>query len=141
MKWNAVESLRGILKNVHDDIDVKSLKSERLNKMENMREMLDKIIEKYDLIKKTFENFWISYDGYLTDEVTKEESKGYGLTDRNSINAKLSGYSFCVSGGLEFECIKVYIEFFLKGENMPLGRYWSIYEPDGEFFDDYFVIE
>ena len=39
------------------------------------------------------------------------------------------------------ECIKVYIEFFLKDENMPLGRYWSIYEPDGEFFDDFFVIE
>ena len=52
-----------------------------------MREELDNIIKKYDLITQTFENFWVAYDTYLTDELTKEESKSYGLIDRNSINA------------------------------------------------------
>ena len=68
-----------------------------------MREELDNIIKKYDLITQTFENFWVAYDTYLTDELTKEESKSYGLIDRNSINAELYGYSFCVSNDLNFD--------------------------------------
>ena len=38
-----------------------------------MRQELDNIIKKYDLINQTFENFWETYDTYLTDELTKEE--------------------------------------------------------------------
>ena len=103
-----------------------------------MREELDNIIKKYDLIAQTFENFWVAYDTYLTDELTKEESKSYGLIDRNSISAELYGYQFCVFNDLNFDCIKVTIDCFLKSKTMRFATYWCIYNLDGELFDDCF---
>ncbi|MBR1555549.1 MAG: hypothetical protein IJ644_09200 [Oscillospiraceae bacterium] len=106
-----------------------------------MRQELDNIIKKYDLINQTFENFWETYDTYLTDELTKEESKSYGLIDRNSIRAELYGYSFCVSSDLSFDYIKVTVDCFLKGKTMRFATYWCIYSLDGELFDDCFYGE
>ena len=106
-----------------------------------MREKLDIIIQKHDLINRTFKNFWEAYDTYLTDELTKEESQGYGLIDRDSIDAELCGYSFCVSNALNFDYIKVTIDCFQKGETMRFASYWCIYNLDGELFDDCFYGE
>lgn len=104
-----------------------------------MREKLDAIVQKYNLIGRTFERFWKTYDDYLREEPL--ESKENGLCDRNSITVELYGYSFCVTNELDFDYIKVYIDFFLKGKTMRLGDYWCIYMLDGKEFDDYFVIE
>ncbi len=106
-----------------------------------MRETLEKIVSEHDLINQTFTNFWDCYDNYLSDEDTKEEVEEYGLVDRDSIDVKLYGYSFCVSNDLDFVHIKVYIDCFLKGESTRFATYWSIYDLQGEFFDDYFVCE
>ena len=48
-----------------------------------MREELDRMVQEYNLIDRTIDSFWLSYDDYLTDEITREESKEVGLTDRS----------------------------------------------------------
>ncbi len=106
-----------------------------------MKETLEKIVNDHDLINQTFAHFWECYDTYLSDEDTKEEVEEYGLVDRNSIDAKLYGYSFWVSKDLDFVHIKVYIDCFLKSETMRFATYWCIYDLEGELFDDYFVCE
>lgn len=103
--------------------------------------IIRKIIGEYDLINRTFKNFWECYDKYLTNEEAKDEIEKYGLVDRNSINAELYGYSFWVANDINFEHIKVYIDCFLKGETSRFATYWCIYDLQGEFFDDYFVGE
>ena len=104
-----------------------------------MKNKLDNIIQKNKMIPRAFESFWNSYDSYLLEE--SEESKKLELLNRNSITAELYGYSFCVTKDLDFDWIKVCIDFFLKDETTRLGTYWCIYNLDGDLFDDYFVIE
>lgn len=104
-----------------------------------MREELDAIVQKYNLINRTFETFWENYDSYLIEE--PEESKGLGLLDRDSIYIKLYGYSFSVRNSLNFDSVMVYTDFFKKGETIITGSYWCIYQLNGELFDDYFVID
>lgn len=104
-----------------------------------MREQLDNIVKTHDLIDRTFESFWDVYDHYLEEQPF--ESKEIGFCDRDSINAELYGYAFCVTNELDFDCIKVYIEIFRKGETVSCGDYWCIYGLDGKKFDDYFALE
>ncbi len=104
-----------------------------------MREELDAIVQKHNLINRTFEAFWKNYDSYLIEE--PGESKELGLLDRNSIYVKLYGYSFSVRTSLDFDSVIVYIDFFKKGETIRTGSCWCIYKPDGDLFDDYFVCD
>ena len=104
-----------------------------------MREELDNIVKMHDLIGRTFESFWCTYDRYLEEEPT--ESKTIGFYGRDSINAELYGYAFFVTKELDFDCIKVYIEICLKAENIRCGEYWCVYSLDGKEYDDYFVID
>jgi len=104
-----------------------------------MREELDAIVQKYNLVNRTFEAFWRNYDAYLIEE--PEESKGLGLLDRDSIYVKFYGYSFCVINKLDFDSVIVYIDFFRKGETISLGNFRCIYKLDGDLFDDYFIID
>ena len=59
-----------------------------------MREELDRMVKEYNLIDRTMDSFWLSYDNYLTDELTREESKELGLTDRSSVYIKLNGFKY-----------------------------------------------
>lgn len=104
-----------------------------------MREELDCLLKKHNLIDRTFDSFWHTFDRYLKEE--PEESKEAGFFSRDSVRAELYGYSFCVTNELDFDCIKVYIDIFLKGETVNCGDYWCIYSLDGEEFDDCFVID
>lgn len=106
-----------------------------------MRNELDSIVQKYDLINHSFEVFWTNYDTYITDENTKEEAKENGFISRDSVTAKLHGYSFCVSEDLDFDYIKVCIDCFRKRETLRSIRFWCIYDLNGELFDDFFVLE
>lgn len=104
-----------------------------------MREELDNIVKKYNLIERTFESFWRTYDCYLEEE--PEESKEVGFYNRDSVNAELYGYSFCVTNELDFDYVKVHIDIFLKGKTVRCGDYWCIYDLDGKEFDDCFVVD
>ena len=73
----------------------------------DMRKKLDRMVKEYNLIDRTIDSFWLSYDDYLTDELTREESKEAGLTDRNSVYIRLEGYSFHVSDSVDFDYISV----------------------------------
>ena len=104
-----------------------------------MREELDRLVEKFNLIERTFDGFWYAFDSYLKKYPI--ESKEVGFFSRDSVSVELSGYSFCVTNELDFDCIKVYMDIFLKGETVSCGDYWCIYSLDGDEFDDYFVID
>ncbi len=104
-----------------------------------MREELDYIVKKHNLIERSFESFWHTYDVYLEEEPT--ESREAGLCNRDSINVELYGYAFCVTKELDFDCIKVYIEIYLKDNSVRCGEYWCVYNLDGKEFDDYLVID
>lgn len=104
-----------------------------------MREELDGIVKKYNLIERTFTSFWQAYDAYLEEEPT--ESREAGLCNRDSISAELYGYAFCVTKQLDFDCITVTIEFGLKEKHFRCGEYWCEYSLDGKEFDYYFVID
>ncbi len=104
-----------------------------------MREELDNIVKKHNLIERTFTSFWHTYDVYLEEQPT--ESREVGLCSRDSIDAELYGYAFCVTKELDFDCIKVYIEIYLKGKTVRCGEYWCVYSLDGKEFDRYFAIE
>lgn len=103
-----------------------------------MREKLDYIVQTHRLIERTFEGFWLTYDGWLKEN--PEESREAGFIGRDSIRAELYGYAFCVTNELDFDCIKVYIEWFRKDGTVRCGDYWCIFDLDGNNFDDYFVI-
>lgn len=104
-----------------------------------MRKQLEAIIEKHNLINQTFENFWLNVDNYIKEE--PEECAEIGLADRNQIKPELYGYSFWVTNKLGFDCIKVYIDINLEGKASQIGDYWCVYDLDGDFLDDYFVID
>lgn len=106
-----------------------------------MREELDEIVNGNKLIERSFEYFWNCYDNYLTDDITKDESREYGLIDRSSVTPKLYGYSYCVTNTYGFDTIKVYIDIFRKNEEKRFAEYWIIYSINGEVVDDFFVTE
>lgn len=111
----------------------------------NIREHLSELIEKYDLINRTYGYFWESYDNYLEEE--PEEADSFDLIDRSSVEKpylryadyKLTG----VDGQNNFGCelLSVSLDFYHKGESRcALGYYTCEFTVNGEFSDDYFVI-
>lgn len=102
-----------------------------------MREELDELVKKYNLIDRTVKSFWLTYDNYLTDELTREERQKAGLTDRDSVSIQLEGYSYHVTQTVDFDYISVMVYCFRKGETIPLIEYYCTYYLNGEFFDDF----
>lgn len=105
-----------------------------------LREELDETVERYDLVKRTFDSFWVCFENYLTDDITKEESREYGLTDKDQVEVKLYGYSFVVSKKFSREFIKVDLDVYKKDSSSEFAEYYCIYSLSGECEDDYFVI-
>ena len=104
-----------------------------------MRKQLEAIIEKHNLINQTFENFWLNVDNYIKEE--PEECAEIGLADRNQIKPELCGYSFCATKEWDVDHIKVHIYIYLGDDQFRIGDYWCVYDLDGDFLDDYFVID
>ena len=104
-----------------------------------MRKELDELVEKYDLINRTFDSFRKSYDNYLTDDITKEEAAEAGFTDKDTIIPELECYSFVVSKKFSRDYIAVTLECHREGETLCCITYWVIYDLDGNDYDDYFV--
>ena len=106
----------------------------------DIRKERDEIVKKYDLVDRTIEYFWANYNCYLEEE--PEESRELGFIDRDSVRAEFFGYYYGVPNSYDFEHIKVYVDGYRKGEDMCRTiSFWCIYRMDGEFFDDYFVID
>lgn len=108
----------------------------------DMRELLDEIINRNHLAQHSIGSFWEAYDAYLKEE--PDECKEYGLSDRDSVSTKLSGYAFRVtscnancSDGME-ESINIFVDFFRKDTGEYIGRYTCIFNLDGECVDDIF---
>ena len=105
----------------------------------DIRNELDGIVRKYDLVERTIRSFWANYDCYLEEE--PEEARECGVADRDSIKAEFYGYYFGASNDLDFDHIKVYVDGIREGDTIRTITYWCIYSLDGKVFDDYFVID
>lgn len=104
-----------------------------------MRQKLDALITKHDLIRRTMDSFWAMFDCYLEEE--PEECAAIGFVNRESVRAELYGYVFGAARNLEFDFIKVYLDVFVQGKSLRVGDYWCIYDLQGNLFDDVFVID
>lgn len=104
----------------------------------SMKKELEALIRKHNLINRTFDSFWKNYDRYIIEE--PEESAEIGVTNRDSIEAGLYGYSYVISKAFNSDHIKVEIEMVLQSNKTQVGSYWCIFDLSGNCKDDYFVI-
>ena len=120
----------------------------------NVGQQIMELVNNYDLINKTFEFFWNTYDSYLIEDY--DEANEFGLINRDSVNVSLWGIEFelrnfdenmkhrfmtiCVTLKFQhrnnaqkwngtYEC-----QFFMNGDTE--GEF-----KDGEVCDDFFWIE
>lgn len=120
----------------------------------NVGQQIMELVNNYDLINKTFEFFWNTYDSYLIEDY--DEAKEFGLINRDSVNVSLWGIEFelrnfdenmkhrfmtiCVTLKFQhhdkiqkwqgtYECL-----FFMNGDIEDGAK-------DGEVYDNFFYIE
>ena len=104
-----------------------------------MKNQLEKFVQKYDLVQRTFASFWNCYDDYLQEY--PEEAEEYQLIDHDSVRLELYGYSFVISEKFHRDFVKVLIDIYQKNEMYQIGEYWCIYDENGEILDDTFVLD
>lgn len=120
----------------------------------NADQQIMELVKKHNLINRTFEYFWCSYDSYLIEEA--EEAKDFGLIDRDSVNVSLCLIAFKLRHFDEnmkhrFTTICVTLEFQHQNNTQEwLGTYECLFfmngsteneSKDGEVCDDFFWIE
>lgn len=120
----------------------------------NVDQQIMELVNNYDLINKTFEFFWNTYDSYLIEDY--DEAKEFGLINRDSVNVSLWGIEFELRNFDEnmkhrFMTICVTLKFqhhdkILKWQ----GTYECLFfmngdiedgVKDGEVYDNFFYIE
>lgn len=111
----------------------------------NIKEQLSNLIEKYNLIDKTFEYFWGCYDNYLTEQ--PQEAASFGLRDRNSVKPVLYKIDYRLTYGDVvdddspcFQQLVVMLDI-KDSENFQIGYYECLFSMDGEASDNFFVID
>lgn len=111
----------------------------------DIKEQIIGLVQKYNLIDRTFDNFWNNYDSYLIEE--PEEAESVGLVDKSSIEKPFlrSVYYTLTSANehndFELELLVVRLDFYHKEESgCALGEYTCEFTLSGELFDDFFVI-
>lgn len=120
----------------------------------NVGQQIMELVTNYDMIKRTFEYFWQSYDNYLIED--HDEAKEFDLIDRNSVNVSLSCIEFKLKSFDEnmkhrFTTISVTLKFLHRNNTQ---KWEGFYEcmffmngyiedefKDGEVCDDFFWIE
>ncbi|MBQ8121350.1 MAG: hypothetical protein IJ172_11330 [Ruminococcus sp.] len=108
-----------------------------------LKEQLNEIISRYDLIDVTFDSFWRVYNCYLAESA--QEASEYGLFDEDSVNVSLRSESYVISetiksNGEKNEFIEIRIEMRDKQDHY-IGYYDAVFDLDGTFADDFFVLE
>lgn len=107
-----------------------------------LKEQLNEIVSKYDLMNASFDMFWKCYKSYLAE--SPDEASEYGLVDEDSVRISLRSTSYVISeatrNGEKLEFIEISIEMRNK-EDHYLGYYDAIFDLDGTVSDDYFVLE
>lgn len=104
-----------------------------------MLEQLKTIVNKYNLLEKAKESFWLNLNAYQKEDKIEFENifHNYNVEKLNvwihSICYKIKNWPKC-----DYEYIVIRYEFDYN--NNTVGKYEACYNMDGEYEDDYFVI-
>lgn len=103
-----------------------------------MKELLENLVERYDLRNRTWEMFWNRYDKYLLEE--SEESAAFGIFDRNSLESYLYSVSYRIKEKTNTEMIILMVHMCYPGGSY-IGYYEAAFSLEGKLLEDNFVIE
>lgn len=106
--------------------------------MNKLSQELVLISQKNDLINLTWQLFWENYEQYLIEEPI--EARKFGLNNTNSIKAYFDSISYKLMNN-DAELLIVEIKMNNNNNNKYLGYYKSCFNMNGDFIDDFFVIE
>ncbi|EWM54964.1 hypothetical protein [Ruminococcus flavefaciens] len=105
--------------------------------MNSFESNLQSFVDEYKLIDETWKSFWKNYNSYIIED--KDEALEMGMINKESIVPDL--YSIAYKKIRETkEVIVVTIEIHDTSYRY-LGYYDAVYNINGEFEDDFFVIK
>lgn len=103
-----------------------------------MKDLMDSIVEKYDLKNRTWEQFVNRFDKFLLDE--SEESAAFGIFDRDSLDSYLESISYRIIEKTGQEIIILKVNMSYPGGSS-IGFYKASFSMDGEMLEDKFFID
>ncbi|MCL2678459.1 MAG: hypothetical protein FWE85_05345 [Clostridiales bacterium] len=96
--------------------------------------------DEHKIINKCNEGFWQCFENYKT-EVPKKFSEVFP-NEKNGVSIVLEKICFCLGYYIKYdERPTVQVDFCIFLEDSEIGWYREIYFTDGEFVDEFFVIE
>ncbi|MDE6592153.1 MAG: hypothetical protein K2K57_03705 [Oscillospiraceae bacterium] len=108
-----------------------------------MRAQLMGLVEKYDLVNRTYEIFWKNYEYYLKENPVEAAENGF--VNRESIEKPvLTNIKFILTGvDRNDTCVMQLIALDLEWrhkdkEQSAMWRYQCVFDLNGEVNDDYF---
>ncbi len=108
---------------------------------ENFTTELEMWCEQNKIIDKCQTGFWACYETYKTDD-PKEFSKVFGNENKRYVSITLDKIKFCLNKIDYYDgkpTIEIDFEILLKDKC--IGWYREVYFMNGDFVDDFFVIE
>jgi hypothetical protein len=92
------------------------------------------------IIDKSKSNFWNSYENYKT-EYPDEFSRVFQTKNGGNVRIDLDKVKLCLNYKIDYGEPTIEIDFDILLNEKEIGWYREIYFTNGEFVDDYFVIE
>lgn len=103
-----------------------------------MKELLQIIVDKYDLKNRTWEIFGNRFDKYILED--SEESAVLGIFDRNSLESYMESISYREEEKTNREMIILKVNMCYPGGSN-IGFYEVLFSMDGEMIEDNFFID
>lgn len=107
---------------------------------ENFITTLQTWCDRNKIIDKCQSNFWVCYENYKID-TPKEFSKVFRNESRRCVSIALDKIKFCLNHKIDYGKLTIEIDFDILLKDKYIGWYREIYFANGDFVDDFFVIE
>lgn len=93
------------------------------------------------IIDKCQKGFWVCYENYKSEN-PKEFSRVFQSENRKHVNIVLDKIKLCKNYKIDYgKPTTIEIDFYIMLRGKYIGWYREIYFTNGEFVDEYFVIE
>jgi len=97
-------------------------------------------LNNHKIIEKCNKGFWRCFEEYKSDS-PKEFSDVFRNESRTNIAIALDKICLCLNYSWNYGKPTIQIDFTIMLQNKEIGWYREIYFTDGEFVDDFFVID
>ncbi|MDE7293685.1 MAG: hypothetical protein K2N72_04590 [Oscillospiraceae bacterium] len=105
-----------------------------------MRAQLMGLVERYDLVNRTYENFWENYEYYLKENSVEAAENGF--VDRESIKKPvMMGIKFILTGVNSNDTCLIAVDLEWRHKDKERSAMWCyqcVFDLNGEVNDDYF---